>query len=126
MKYRVTLNNRVYEVEVEAGQAVLLDEFEAALPTVAPAENTAPAKASAPAENVAGDFGDAVKAPMPGTVLKLSVSVGNKVSEGTPLLVIEAMKMENEVISDRSGTVAKVIVAKGQTVKTGDPLVVIN
>ena len=125
MKYRVTLNNRVYEVEVEEGSAVLLNEYEAAYPAPAEVSAPAPKQESAPAPAPSGD-GNAVKAPMPGNILKISVTVGQKVSEGETLLVLEAMKMENEVTADRSGTVTGIIAAKGQTVETGDPLVVIS
>ena len=125
MKYRVTLNNRVYEVEVEEGSAVLLNEYEAASPAPAEVSAPAPKQESAPAPAPSGD-GNAVKAPMPGKILKISVTVGQKVSEGETLLVLEAMKMENEVTADRSGTVTGIIAAKGQTVETGDPLVVIS
>lgn len=125
MKYRVTLNNRVYEVEVEEGSAVLLNEYEAASPAPDAVSAPAPKQESAPAPAPSGD-GNAVKAPMPGNILKISVTVGQKVSEGETLLVLEAMKMENEVTADRSGTVTGIIAAKGQTVETGDPLVVIS
>lgn len=125
MKYRVTLNNRVYEVEVEEGSAVLLNEYEAASPAPTAVSAPAPKQESAPAPAPSGD-GNAVKAPMPGNILKISVTVGQKVSEGETLLVLEAMKMENEVTADRSGTVTGIIAAKGQTVETGDPLVVIS
>ena len=125
MKYRVTLNNRVYEVEVEEGSAVLLNEYEAASPAPAAVSAPAPKQESAPAPAPSGD-GNAVKAPMPGNILKISVTVGQKDSEGETLLVLEAMKMENEVTADRSGTVTGIIAAKGQTVETGDPLVVIS
>lgn len=125
MKYRVTLNNRVYEVEVEEGSAVLLNEYEAASPAPAAVSAPAPKQESAPAPAPSGD-GNAVKAPMPGNILKISVTVGQKVAEGETLLVLEAMKMENEVAADRSGTVTSIIAAKGQTVETGDPLVVIS
>ena len=125
MKYRVTLNNRVYEVEVEEGSAVLLNEYEAASPAPAAVSAPAPKQESAPAPAPSGD-GNAVMAPMPGNILKISVTVGQKVSEGETLLVLEAMKMENEVTADRSGTVTGIIAAKGQTVETGDPLVVIS
>lgn len=126
MKYRVTLNNRIYEVEVEAGEAVLLDEYEAALPT-APAPVAATVHEPTPQKSSSASYdGEAVKAPMPGTVLKIAVAVGQKVSEGDSLLTIEAMKMENEVTSDRSGTVTKIIAGKGQSVQTGDPLLLID
>ena len=125
MKYRVTLNNRVYEVEVEEGSAVLLNEYEAASPAPAAVSAPAPKQESAPAPAPSGD-GNADKAPMPGHILTISVTVGQKVSEGETLLVLEAMKMENEVTADRSGTVTGIIAAKGQTVETGDPLVVIS
>ena len=125
MKYRVTLNNRVYEVEVEEGSAVLLNEYEAASPAPAAVSAPAPKQESAPAPAPSG-AGNAVKAPMPGNILKISVTVGQKVSEGETLLVLEAMKMENEVTADRSGTVTGIIAAKGQTVETGDPHVVIS
>lgn len=125
MKYRVTLNNRVYEVEVEDGCAVLLDEYEAALPTVNAAK-TSESAAAAPKAAVSGDAADALKAPMPGTVLKIAVAEGDKVKPGDTILVIEAMKMENEVAAEVGGTVTKILVAKGQTVQTGDPLVVVS
>ena len=127
MKYKVTLNNRVYEVEVEAGEAMLIDEYDA----LAPAAPAAPAVAavaapapSAPAA-VALAAGEAVKSPMPGNILKINVSEGQKVNEGDVLLILEAMKMENEVTATKSGTVAQIAVYKGQVVETGTPLVVI-
>ena len=119
MKYKVTLKGRVYEVEVEAGQAMLLDEYEA----VAPAAPAAPAPAAAPAAPVDGQ---AVEAPMPGNILKVNVSVGQSVGQGDVLVVLEAMKMENEIMAPRAGTVAQVLVSKGSTVDTGAVLVVLK
>lgn len=130
MKYKVTLNNRIYEVEVEAGEAMLIDEYEALAPAVsapapaAPVAAAAPAPA-APAPSAALAAGEAVKSPMPGNILKINVTQGQKVSEGDVLLILEAMKMENEVTATKSGTVAQIAVTKGQVVETGTPLVVI-
>lgn len=130
MKYKVTLNNRTYEVEVEAGRAMLIDEYEAYAPApIAPAAPVAavPAAAApaaaAPAVSVAA--GEVVKSPMPGNILKINVSLGQKVNEGDALLILEAMKMENEVVAPKSGTIAQIIVSKGAVVETGAPLIVI-
>lgn len=130
MKYKVTLNNRVYEVEVEQGQAMLVDEYEAYAPTAAApapaAPVAAPAAAPAPAAPAAGlAAGEVIKSPMPGNILKINVAQGQKVSEGDVVIVLEAMKMENEITATRSGTVAQVVVSKGAVVETGAPLLVI-
>ena len=132
MKYKVTLNNRVYEVEVEAGQAMLLDEYEAVAPAApaaaapaaaAPAAAPAPAAAAAP---VVTGAGEPVTAPMPGTILKVNVTQGQAVKAGTVLCILEAMKMENEIMTSKDGTVTQVLVSKGSAVDTGAPLVVIG
>ena len=125
MKYRVTLGNRVYEVEVEQGEAMLVDEYELAAPAAAaPAAPVAAAPVpTAPAAGLAA--GDVVKSPMPGNVLKINVTQGQKVKEGEVLLILEAMKMENEIVSTKAGTVAQIVVSKGAVVETGAPLVVI-
>ena len=131
MKYKVTLNGRTYEVEVEAGKAMLLAEYEAVAPAapaaaaapVAAAPAAAPAAAAAP---VVTGAGDAVNAPMPGNILKVNVKAGDAVKSGTVLVVLEAMKMENEIMAPKDGTVTQVLVSKGSTVDTGAPLVVIG
>lgn len=132
MKYKVTLNSRTYEVEVEAGEAMLIDEYEAYAPAAtAPVVAAAPVAAAAPAAPAAAPAGAAlaagevVKSPMPGNILKINVSQGQQVAEGDVLLVLEAMKMENEVVATKSGTVAQIVTAKGAVVETGAPLVVI-
>ena len=122
MKYKVTLNNRTYEVEVEAGQAMLLDEYEA----LAPAAPAAAAPAAAPAAPVVTGAGEPVNAPMPGTILKVNVTQGQAVKEGEVLCILEAMKMENEIMASKGGTVTQVLVAKGSIVDTGAPLVIIG
>ena len=128
MKYKVTLNNRTYEVEVEAGQAMLVDEYEAYAP--APAAAPAPIAAAPAAASVSAAPAlaarEVVKSPMPGNILKINITVGQKVNEGDTLLVLEAMKMENEIAAPKAGTVAQIIVSKGAVVETGAPLVVIS
>ena len=134
MKYKVTLNGRTYEVEVEAGKAMLLDEYEAIVPSVpaapvAAAPVAAPAAApaaAAPAAPVVTGAGETVSAPMPGNILKVNVTAGQAVKAGTVLVVLEAMKMENEIMAPRDCTVTQVLVSKGSTVDTGAPLVVIG
>lgn len=125
MKYKVTLNNRTYEVEVEAGQAMLLDEYDAVAPAAAPAPAAA-APAAAPAAPVVTGAGEPVNAPMPGTILKVNVTQGQTVKEGEVLCILEAMKMENEIMASKGGTVTQVLVSKGSAVDTGAPLVVIG
>ena len=133
MKYKVTLNKRVYEVEVEEGSAMLVDEYELAAPAApapvvaaAPVAVAAPVAAAPAAPAAAGlAAGEVVKAPMPGNVLKISVAQGQTVKEGDVLLVLEAMKMENDITATKSGTVAQIVVSQGAAVKTGDPLVII-
>ena len=131
MKYKVTLNGRTYEVEVEAGKAMLLDEYEAIAP--APAAAAAPVAApaaapaaAAPAAPVVTGSGETVNAPMPGTILKVNVQNGQAVKAGQVLVVLEAMKMENEIMAPKDGTITAVAVQKGASVDTGAPLVVIG
>ena len=133
MKYKVTLNGRTYEVEVEAGKAMCVAEYEAYAPTSAPiiavaAPAAAPvaAPAAAPAAGVTVTGGESVNAPMPGNILKVCVTKGQTVKEGDLLCVLEAMKMENEIYAPCAGTVSAVPVSKGSTVNTGDLLVAIG
>ena len=131
MKYKVTLNGKTYEVEVEHGKAVLLDEYEA----LAPAPAAAPAAAAsapaaapatpAPAAPVNLAAGETVTAHMPGNIIIVDVAQGDTVKAGQILVILEAMKMENEIVAPKDGTVAQVVTSKGSVVDTGAPLVVI-
>lgn len=132
MKYKVTLNGKTYEVEVEKGKAILLDEYEALAP--APAQTAAPAVAApvapapapaAPAAPVNLADGETVSAPMPGNIIRVDVKQGDTVKEGQILVILEAMKMENEIVAPKDGTVAQVVTSKGAVVDTGSPLVII-
>lgn len=132
MKYKVTLNGKTYEVEVEVGKVVLLDEYEACAPapaaapaaTTAPAAPAAPAAAPAPAPVALSD-GEPVNAPMPGNILRIDVKEGDKVKAGQTLLILEAMKMENEIAAPKDGTVVQIATSKGAVVETGTPLIVL-
>ena len=134
MKYKVTLKGRTYEVEVEAGEAMLLDEYEAIAPSAPAAAPAAAAPAAAPAAAapapaaapVVTGAGEPVNAPMPGNILKVNVTAGQAVKSGDVLCVLEAMKMENEIMAPKDGTVTQVLVSKGSNVDTGAPLVVIG
>lgn len=124
-KLNVTVNGKTYEVEVEE------DDFleSQKRPTVVyqPASNTQPAastsneteKQAAPASASASS----VTSPLPGTINKINVSEGESVSKGDVLLVLEAMKMENDIKAPNDGVVNKIHVASGDNVNTGDPLV---
>jgi len=132
MKYLVTLQGTTYEVEVEQGEAMILDEYEAKAPVpsvaAAPAA-AAPAPAAAapaaPAPSAAIADGTPVTAPLPGSVLSLKVAVGDTVAEGDVVAVIEAMKMENEICAPAAGTVKQILVSASQMVATGDTLMVL-
>ena len=126
MTYKITLNDRTYEVEVVAGKAMLLDEYETIAPAAPAAAVEAAPAAAAPAAPAVTGAGEAVNAPMPGTILKVNVAQGQSVKEGEVLCILEAMKMENEILAPKAGSVTQVLVSKGSTVDTGAPLVVIG
>ncbi len=128
MIYKVTLNGKIYEVEVEKGEAVLQAEYEAALPVApvaAQAPVAAPQQAAAPQAAAAsgGASAAAVTAPMPGNINDVKIASGQAVKKGDLLIILEAMKMENEIVSPKDGTIGKVYVSKGASVDTGAPLV---
>lgn len=126
MKYIVTLNGMDYEVEVdELKEAIVTNVAPTVAPVVAaPVATAAPAAAPAPAA-VSGS-GTPVKSPMPGTILSVNVSEGKAVNEGDVLFILEAMKMENEIVAPASGTVNKVVASKGSSVATDEVLAFIG
>ncbi len=111
-KYRVNVNGTVYEVELEE-----LTGAPAAAPVAAPA----PSAAAAPAAG-----GEKVTSPMPGTILSVNVAAGDAVKRGQVLMILEAMKMENEIMCPCDGTVASVSVTKGAAVESGTLLCTIG
>lgn len=126
MIYKVTLNGKIYEVDVEKGEAIIQKEYEAATPVSAPVVQAAPvAQTSAPAAPVAqatAGSADSVKSPLPGTINAVKVQVGQTVKKGDVLFILEAMKMENDVPADRDGKITNIYVQKGATVETGTAL----
>ena len=124
MKYIITLNGKQFAVEVERGKAAAQYMGPAAPAPAAPAPAApaapaaaAPAPAAAPAAPAGA--GEPVKAPMPGNILDVRVSAGQNVKAGDILLILEAMKMENEIVAPKDGTLTSVCVSKGQVVETG-------
>lgn len=126
-KYTITVNGTAYEVEVEeAGVVASAPKAAAPAPKAAPAP--APAAAPAPAPKAAAPVAagaTTVSAPMPGKVLSVNVKAGDAVKSGDVLLILEAMKMQNEIMAPADGTVSDVRVSAGQTVATGDVMVVL-
>ncbi len=133
MKYEVMLKGKKYEVEVEETEATVVSVVDApaqvSTPVAAPTPAAAPAPEATPAPaapaQVAGD-GEKVLAPMPGTILGVKVNVGDAVKAGDVVIVLEAMKMENDIVAPCDGTVKQVLVQKTSTVNTDDVLVVIG
>lgn len=121
-KYRVNVNGTVYEVAIEVmdGSAPVAAPAAPAAPVAAPAPAPAPAPAAGPAS------GEKVTAPMPGTILSVNVSNGAAVKKGDVLFILEAMKMENEIMAPCDGTVGGVNVTKGTSVESGMLLCVIG
>ena len=138
MKYCVTINDKRYEVEVEKGDATIVGTTQIPLEAVK-TENPASLQAAAttitpkviePSQQTTEESveigREVVKAPMAGGVIDIKVSVGSAVKIGDTLLILEAMKMENDITSHVDGTVVEIRVARGANVSTGDALVVLK
>lgn len=130
-RFQITVNGNAYDVQVEevaAGAAAPVAAPAAPVaaapaPAAAPAAAPAPAPAAAPA---APADATTINAPMPGNVMDVKVAVGQKVAKGDVLLILEAMKMENEIMAPDDATVVSVFVKKGDTVDSGKPLVALQ
>ena len=122
-KFKIKVDGQEYQVEMEEIGAVATPAPVA--PVAAPA---APAAAPAPAAPVAATpaGADAMPSPMPGNILRILVNVGDTVTENQPLMILEAMKMENEIVAAKAGVVAGIHVKEGQVVNPGDALITIN
>ncbi len=127
MKFKVTLNGKTYEVEAEKGAPMPETVYTAPAAAPAPAVEApaAPATAPAPAAAPAAVSGTVVSSPLPGNVLAIEVNPGEAVKAGQVLVLIEAMKMENEIVAPCDGVVKQILVNKGAVVATGDKLLVI-
>lgn len=119
-RYTITVNGTAYDVTVDEADG-----------SAAPAAAAAPAKkAAAPAKKPAAPAGAqgnaSITAPMNGNIVDVKVKVGDKVSNGTVIAVLEAMKMENDIVSDKDGVIASINVNKGDTVETGAVIATVN
>lgn len=129
--YRIKFNDQVYEVEVEEVGEVAATSTQPA-PKKAPAKpapqpkKAAPAPKPAPAPKASSGDGEAVNAPMPGTIVDVKVKVGDSVKAGQVLVILEAMKMENEIVAPRDGEVTSIEASKNAAVALGDALVLLG
>lgn len=128
-KFKISVDGKEYLVEMEEVGGT---PAPAAAPSPSPAVAPAPVAEKpveptpVPPASSAPVGADALAAPMPGTILKVLVNVGDSVSENQPLMILEAMKMENEIVASSAGTVSAIHVSAGQTVNPGDGLITIN
>lgn len=127
-KFMINVNGKSYEVDVEeiggAAPAAAVIPAAPAAPAAAPAP-TAPAPAAAPAASGA-QGAVSVTAPMPGTILQIKAKVGDTVKRGQPVVILEAMKMENEIVAPQDGVIASINVSQGDSVNNGDVLATLN
>lgn len=128
-RFNVTVNGVVYDVVVEeVGGAAQTQPTQVAQPAqpATPAQPVQPAQPTQPAAPAGNAGSVAIKAPLQGTIMKVMVKPGDAVKKGTPVCVIEALKMENDVVATEDGTVASVNVKAGDSVKTDEVLLTLN
>ncbi len=122
MIYKVRLNDKIYEVDVTEGEASLINVSQESEVAPAPSPAAPPVAPLAVVRTVQSSV-NMVKAPFPGIVISIKVSVGDVIKAGQVVAVIEAMKMENEIVAAKSGKVNHIYVVKGAQVSTGTPLI---
>lgn len=130
-KFKIKVDGQEYQVEMEEIGAVTpaapVAPVASPAAPAAPAVEAAPAPAAPAAPAAATPAGaDAMPSPMPGNILRILVNVGDTVTENQPLMILEAMKMENEIVAAKAGVVAGIHVKEGQVVNPGDALITIN
>ncbi|WP_425060600.1 Glutaconyl-CoA decarboxylase subunit gamma [Sporomusa carbonis] len=127
-KFNITVNGQTYEVEVEeiGGAPSAPKAAPVAAPAAAPAPKAAPAPSPKPAAAPVPAGAQTVSAPMPGKILAVNVKAGDSVKRGDVLLILEAMKMQNEIMAPADGKVSEIRVSAGQTVATGDVMVILG
>ncbi len=124
--YRITVNGNIYDVQVEELDSSTAAPIASPMPAPAAVSSATPVPTPAPAQTAAPTSGGtAVNAPMPGNILDIKVNVGDKVSANQVVIVLEAMKMENEIVTPVNGTVSSINVTKGQTVSSGEVLLTV-
>ncbi|KHD46284.1 acetyl-CoA carboxylase biotin carboxyl carrier protein subunit [Streptococcus hongkongensis] len=128
-KFKITIDGKEYLVEMEEIGASPAPTPVAPLvvpPIEAPVAVTPEAEPTPAPISLAPAGGDAIPSPMPGTILRTLVNVGDTVVENQPLMILEAMKMENEIVASKAGTVVAIHVTQGQVVNAGDGLITIH
>lgn len=123
---KVTVNGKVYDVQVEETSSNQNSNATFSNNTESVVTEPAPAMPSSKPSDSSNNTGESIDSPMPGTILDIKVTNGQKVSKGETLLILEAMKMENEIVSPRDAVVNSIKVSKGQNVDSGTPLVFIS
>lgn len=127
-RYIVTVNGKKYEVEIEEANGEFTGQYtQPVVQTVQPTQVAQPVAQQVVETKVAtSGEGEAVESPMPGNIMSVNVTVGQQVKSGDVLFILEAMKMENEIMAGRDGVISSISVAKGATVDTGDALAFIK
>lgn len=132
-RFRVNVDGQFFEVEVEeittgtAGpvKTAAANPVSSAAPSSVPPAVVAPKQAAVPSKPVTNGTSSSIHAPMPGSILSVKVKEGEQVKSGQVLLILEAMKMENEIVAPKDGVINKIYTTVGQSVSTNDPLIIL-